>query len=372
MVRTSWNWDVLHDVIEGTKERVPAMSNAVLRFAEKYHKDHFGFGLNRGGAMLKNTLSNSVEQVYNDASVSLTNLHISVTDFIDKGQHVYRETSDHFMSVTVQDVMETLSVQSGNIVNYTQDQLNYFFHVARYFLRHVKFNVPGREQKLSVLQILQLAHQSVSRASEKVFRAFGSHLAELFGSIREVRFSPPGTDVDIDGSGVLDKTVSLVNFASHQLRLFALKGLRFLHKMVSNFGRAVFEKGQELVFYLQDENLVLAPKLNVIQKDIERFSQGYHQGVGVILEEYKELSKLKVHQVYEAVNVERLNNDTRQVITAFQSHLYGGIDQLMILLEQSSQITAPYVQVSNNHMDVAVPLPFQWRSFSEWPRQLRF
>lgn len=371
VVLTSWNWDVLHDVIEGTKERIPAMSNAVLKFADKYHKDHFGFGLNRGSAMLKTALSNSVEQLYNDASVSLTNLHTSVTDFIDKGQYIYRKNSDHFMSVRVQNIIETLSVQSEKIVNYTQNQLNYFLHVVRYFLRHVKFNVPGREQKLSISQIWQLAYQSVSRALEKVFRSFSNHLAEIFGSIRQVRFSPVGTDVVIDGSDILDKTISLVNVASDQLRLLAHKVLRFLHKMVSNFSRAAVEKCQDLLFYLQDENLVLASKLNVIQTDIEKFSQEHHKVVSIILNEYKELSNLKVQQVYEALNMERVNNDTRQVITTFQSHLYRGIYNLMNLVEQTSQITAPYVQVNNNNMDVQVPLPFRWRSFSEWPGQLR-
>lgn len=372
MVLTSWNWEVLHDVIEGTKERIPAMSNALLNFADKYHKDHFGFGLNRGGAVLKNALSDSVDQLYNDASLSLTNIHISVTDFVDKGQHIYRKTSDRFMSVRVRDVIETLSVQSGKIVNYTQEQLNYFLHVARYFLRHVKFNVPGREHKLSVLQILQLARQSVSGALEKVFGSFSDHLAEISGSMRQVRFSPLGTDVVIDRSDILDKTISLVNFASDQLRLLTLKGLRFLHKMVRNFGGAVVEKCQDLLLYLQNENLVLASKLNLIRTDIEKFSQEHHKDVSVILAEIKKLSKLKVQQVYEALNMERLNNDTRQVVTTFQSRLYGGIDKLMNLVEQSSQITAPYVQVNNNNMDVEVPLPFQWRSFSEWPRQPRF
>lgn len=348
------------------------MSNAVLKVADKYHKDHFGLGLNRGSAMLKNALSDSIEQVYNDASVSLTNLHVSVTDFTDKGQHIYRKISDSFMSVRVQHTIETLSVQSGKVVNYTQEQLNYFLHVVRYFLRHVKFSVPQREQKLSVLQIWQLAQQSVSRTLQKVFLGFSSHLSEIIGSIRGVWFSPLGTDVVIDGSDILDRMTSLVDFASDQLRLLVLKGLRFLHQMVSNFGRAVVEQGQDLLLSLQDGNLVLASKLNVIQKDIEKFSQECHNEVSIILTEYKNLSNLKVQQVYEALNMERVNNGTRKVITSFQSHLYGGIDKLMNLVEQSAQITAPYVQVNNNHMDVEVPLPFQWRSFSEWPRHLRF
>lgn len=372
MVHTSWNWDVLHDVIEGTKERIPAMSDAVLKCTDKYHKDHFGFDLNRGSVMLKNAFSNFVEKVYNDASASLTNLHISTAHFIDKGQDIYRKTSDRFLSMRVQNIIETLTLQSGKIVNSTQEQFNNFFHVVRYFLRHVKFSVPGREEKLSVLQILQLAHQSVSRASQKVLQSFTSYLEEICAYIRQVRFIPLGTDVVIDGNDVLDKAISFVNFAHDHLRLLADKGLHFLHSVVNDFGRVIGEKGEDLLLYLQDENLAIASKLDAIQKDIVKSSQEYHKEVHIILHEYKELSELNAQQAYRALNMERVNNDTRQVIATFQSHLYGGINNFMALIEKSSQIAAPYVKVNNNNMDVEIPLPFQWRSFSEWPRQLRF
>lgn len=371
MVRTSWNWDVLHYFIEGTKERIPVMSTAVLRFAEKHHIDHFGFGLNRGRVMLKNTLSNSVEQVYNNASVALTNLHVSVMGYIVRGHHIYRKTSEHFMFLRVQNIIETLLVQSEKIANYTKDQFNYFFHVVRYVLRHVKFNVPGREQKLSILQVVQLARQSVSGALDEVFGSFSSYLVEIFGFIRQVRLSPPGTDVFIDGSEILNKTISFITSASDQIRLLTHKGLRFLHKMVSNFGRALVKKGEDLLMFLQEENLVLLSKLGLLQTKFVTFSQENQQEINIILSEYKELSNLKVLQAVEALNMERLNNDTRQVITNFQFYLYRGIDKLMNLVEQNSQIAAPYVHVNNNHLDVEVPLPFQWTSFNEWPRQLR-
>lgn len=371
-VHTSWNWDVLHDAIEGTKERIPAMTDALLKFADKYHKVHFGFDLNRGSVMLKNALSNFVEKVYNDASVSLTNLHISVTYFVDEGQNIYWKTSDRFRSMRMQNIIETLSLQSGKIVNYTQEQFNYFLHVVRYFLRHIQINVPGREEKLSVLQILQLPRQSASRASERLFQSFASYLEEICGYIRQVRFIPLGTDVVIDGNDVLDKATSFVNFAYDQLRVLAHRGLHFLLNIVNNFARVFAEKAEDLLFYLQDKNLVIASNFYAIQKDIVNSSQGCHEEVHRILHKYKELSNLNIQQAYQALNMQRANNDTKQVIATFQSHLYGGINKLMDLIEQSSQITAPYVKVNNNNMDIEIPLPFHWRSFSEWPRQLRF
>lgn len=371
IVHTSWNWEVLHSVLEGTKDRIPAMSDALLKFTDKYHKNHFGFDLNRGSMMLKNALSNVIEKVYHDISVSLTNLHISMTYFIENGRDVYWTASDRFMSVRMQNIIETLSLHSGKVVKYTQHQFHYILHVVQYILTHAKYSMPGREE-FSVLQILQRAHQSVSRATGRLFQSFASCLREICAYIRQVCFILTGSDVGIDGNDILDEAISSVNFVYDQLRLLAHKGLHYMHRLVNYFASLMAEKGEDLLLYLQDENAVIALKLDAIHKDITQSTQEYHTVVNITLNQYNELSKMKINQAYEALNMEWLNNNTRQVITVFQSRLYGGLNKLEYLIEQSSPSTARYVKVNNNNMDVEIPLPFYWGSFSEWPRPLRF
>lgn len=371
MLQTSWNWDFLHEVIEGTKDRIPAMSNAVLKFMNKYHIDYFGFDLNRGAMKLKNTFSNFIQRAYHEVSMSLTNLYISIRNVNDQGQEIYRKTSDSLMSMRMQDITETLSLEYGRIVNYIEDQLHYFLHVVRHFLRNTKLAVPGREEKLSGLEMLHLAHRSASRASERVFQVFANFLEKISSYIRNVEFALPGTGTVINGNDVMDKVMSSVNFAYDQLKLSERKGLDFLHKIVYDFGQMIAKKGENFLSYLQDENIVISLKVDAIHKDIMKSSHKYYKEANIILEEYKELSNFNIQQAYQALNMEQVNNGTRQVIDIFQSHLYGGLNEFVDLMRRTSQNTTPYLKVSNTKMDIEIPLPFLWRSFSEWPRLLR-
>ncbi|KAA8582378.1 hypothetical protein FQN60_009118 [Etheostoma spectabile] len=88
MLQTSWNWDFLHDVIEGTKNRIPAMTNAVLKFINKYHTAHFGFDLKRGGMKLKNVASDAIESVYHEVLVSSTTLQNIINHLSDQGKDI--------------------------------------------------------------------------------------------------------------------------------------------------------------------------------------------------------------------------------------------------------------------------------------------
>lgn len=358
-------------MIEGTKDRIPAMSNAVLKFMNKYHVDYFGFDLNRGTMKLKNTFSNFIQRAYHEVSMSLTNLYISIRNVNDQGQEIYRKTSDSLMSMRMQDITETLSLEYGRIVNYIEDQLHYFLHTVRHFLRNTKLAVPGREEKLSGLEMLHLAHRSASRASERVFQVLANFLEKISSYIRKVEFTLPGTGTAINGNEVMDKVISSMNFAYDQLKLSERKGLDFLHKIVYAFGQVIVKKGDNFLSYLQDENIVISSKVDAIHEDIMKSSQKYYKEANIILEEYKELSNFNIQQAYQALNMEQVNNDTRQVINIFQSHLYGGLNEFVDLMRRTSQNTTPYVKVSNTKMDVEIPLPFLWRSFSELPRILR-
>ncbi|KAG7226132.1 hypothetical protein INR49_014226, partial [Caranx melampygus] len=107
ILHTSWNWDFLHDVIEGTKDRIPAMTIAVLKFINKYHVAHFGFDLNRGGIKLKNTVSNFVERVYQGVLMYCNTLQSAVKRLAEQSRNMYIEASDSLMSMSVRNSAES-------------------------------------------------------------------------------------------------------------------------------------------------------------------------------------------------------------------------------------------------------------------------
>lgn len=163
ILQTSWNWDFLHDVIEGTKDRVPVMTDAVLKFINKYHTAHFGFDLNRGGMKVKNTVSNVIERAYHEVPLSFNTLQNSIKHLSDQGRDTYRKASDGLMSVSAQNAINGLAREARRVLKSIKDKIYVLLDASAQFLSNTKFTVPGSEEKLSSLEMFQRARQYVSK-----------------------------------------------------------------------------------------------------------------------------------------------------------------------------------------------------------------
>ncbi|KAM3595280.1 uncharacterized protein V6R79_021014 [Siganus canaliculatus] len=369
IIQTSWNWEFLHDVIEGTKERIPAMTDSLLKFINKYHVAHFGFDLNRGGLKLKNTVSNAIERAYHEFPFSA--LQNSIKQLGDQGKDMYTKASDSLMSMRTQDVIDKLIHEAGRFVRYSKDNIYALLHEARELLTSTKFPVPGSEEKLSSKEMLQLAHQSVSRVTDRALERFETLMWKISRNIREIEFTIPGTAVVVNGNEILNKLKSSAGFVYDQLKVSLHKGLDLLHRIVNKFIQVIAEKGDNIILYLNNENVEIASQVDAIHTNILQSSKHHIEEVKRSWAECKDLTKQKIQEIFNDLNMEHLNNGTHELIDIFQSHLYGELNEGIDLMRRASQSTTPYIQVSNKKMDVEIPLPFLWKSFNEWPRRVR-
>lgn len=367
----SWNWDFLHHLFEGTKDRIPAMSDTVLKVINKYHMDHFGFDLNQGGIKLKNTVSNVIERAYHEAPMSFNGLQHSIKHLSDQGRDMYREASDSLMSMRFHSILDMLSNNARGVYRYSEDKIYAFVDAAKQFLRKIKFTIPGTKEKLSGLEMLQLARRSVSRATDRAIQRFSSLMEQIFRYMRDVEFTIPGTDVIVRGNEIMDNLSSSMTFEYNKLKFSVDRGFDWFRRTINDFILAIAEKGQNFITYLQNENAVIASEVDAIHTDIMQSSIQHIQEAEMRVAEYRDLTNLMIQEAYRALNMERVNNDTKEVISIFQSHLYGGLNDFVDLMRRTSQSTAPYIKVSETKMDIEIPLPFIWKSFSEWPEQSR-
>lgn len=364
----SWNWDFLHHLLEGTKDRIPAMSDAVHKVINKYHTDHFGFDLNRGGIKLKNSVSNVIQRAYHEATMYFNGLQHSIEHLSDQGRDMYREASDSLMSMRLHSILDMLENNARRVYRYSEDKVHAFVDAAKQLLSKIKFTLPGTKEKLSGLEMLQLAHLSVSRATDRAIQRFSSLMEQIIRYIREAEFTIPGTDVVAHGNEIMDKLSSSVTFEYNELKF---SGFDLFRKTINDFIHAIAEKGQSIITYLQNENVVMASQVDAIHTDIMQSSIQHNQRAKIRVAEYRDLTNLMIQEAYHALNMESVNNDTKEVISIFQSHLYGGLNEFVDLMRRTSQSTAPYITVSETKMDIEIPLPFIWKSFSEWPKQSR-
>lgn len=346
ILQMSWNWDFLHHLFEGTKDRIPAMSDAALKVINKYHTDHFGFDLNHGGIKIKNTVSNIIERAYHKAPISFNGLQHSIKHLSDQGRDMYREASDSLMSMRLHSILDMLAHNARGVFRYSEDKVYAFVDAAKQLLSKMKFE-----------------------KTDRAIQTFSSLIKHIFRYIREVEFTIPGTDVVVHGSEIMDKLSSSMTFEYNELKFSVHQGFDLLRKTINDFIHAIAEKGQSFITYLQNENAVIASQVDAIHADIMQSSVQHIQEAKIRVAEYRDLTNLMIQEAFNALNMERVNNDTKEIITIFQSHLYGGLNEFVDLMRRTSQSTAPYIKVSKAKMDIEIPLPFIWKSFNEWPKQ---
>ncbi|XP_070836043.1 apolipoprotein B-100 isoform X2 [Chaetodon trifascialis] len=371
ILQMSWNWDFLHDVIEGTKDRIPAMTDAVLKFINKYHTIHFGFDLNRGGIKLKTTVSYIIDKAHHEIYLPSYTLQNSIKHISDQGKGMYMTVSDRLISMRMQNVIDSLAHEARQVLKCSVDKIYALLNAITQILSDTKFTVPGSEENLSSLEMFQRARRSVSRATDRAIQRFASIMEEISRYIREIEFTMPGIDVVVNGNELMDKLKSSTGFVYDKLKHSVYGMLDLLHKTANNLVEVIAEKGENFITYLQDENLKMASQVDAIHADVLQSSKQHIEKTKKFVSEYKDLAKLKIQEAYNAFNKEHLNNNTKNLISTLQSHLYGGLNESVDLMRRTSHSTAPYIRVSNKKMDIEIPLPFLWKSFSEWPKQSR-
>ncbi|XP_056282268.1 apolipoprotein B-100 isoform X2 [Pseudoliparis swirei] len=346
ILQTSWNSDFLHKVIEGTKDRIPSMTDAVLKFINKYHVAHFGFDLNQGGIKLKNTVSNVIERAYHEVPLSFNTQLNSIKHLSDQGKD---------MSMSLQGVVDRLAHMIRKVLKISEDKIYVLLDAVTQLLSDIHLTLPESEEKLSSMEMVQRARRSVSRATDRAIQRFSGIVENISRYIKGIRFTIPGTDV-IDGNEIMDNLMSSMKSVYDQFRNSVARGFDFFHKTVHDLFQVIAEKAEDLITYLKDKNIEIAYQLDAIYADVLQYSNQHTEEAKRYVAEYKDNAKLMIQEAHNALSIERVNNNTQEFISILQSNLYSGLNGSIPLTSS----------VSNKKMEIL--LPFLWKSFSEWPQ----
>ncbi|CAN9502027.1 unnamed protein product [Ophioblennius macclurei] len=363
--QTTWNWDFFHDAIEGAKDKIPEMREAVLKFLNKYHTYHFGFDLNRGGMKLKNTLSNVIERAYHETPVSFDAVQDAVYNLGDQGRDFYRKTSDGLMSMSAEGFPESLSDQMRHSQRIVMDLLDRI----QEFLQDT--TIPWGDGAVPLDEILREARRSAETALDRTLNTIAGYVSDINHRIQTTEFSIPGTNIVFKDVDVLNELNFFLKSATKSIIGFSEAVVDFAMKTAEGVFQAVKENAGDVLVDLKNQNAKLSSQVDSVHADVRQFAKQYGEKAKNLAVEYKDLAKLQIQDAYNHLTMERVNAGLRDLITDLQSILYNGLNELGDLIRKASQSTAPYVRVSNKKMDVEVPLPFFWKSFGDWPTHYR-
>lgn len=334
------------------------MISAILKFINKYHTAHFGFDLNRGGVKLKHAISNLVEQVHHRVSVLFTTAQDLIQTFADRGNDTFLKVFDSSMSTDLKDFIEMMLFQIKTAFRHIPVRVEELLSPVTEFLTNKKFTFPGSERKLSIVQMFEEAHQAASESFGVASQLFFRLLEKISAFIGSIEFTIPETDVSFKGHKLVDNVNAEIHAVKHYLR----------SKMDM---QVITDKADSLYAYLKDQNTEVTPQIEAFYKEILRSSKQGADEARRLTAEWKDLLKLKLHETYDALTMEAVNSGAQQFITVLQSNASEALSESVDLMRKVSQNTAPYVRVGKEKVDVEIPLPFLWKSFNEWPTQLR-
>ena len=364
-MHTSWNIEFLHDFIEGLKDRLPAITEAVLKFINKYHTAHFGFDLNRGGMKLKNTLTNAIDQVHQDVAVSVNALQ-ELIEWLGS-QTKYKQAFDNIMTINVL-VRNSVSDKVGQFSKHGEQVVEDTLDATFTFLRNIKLSLHGFDEKLTGLEMYQQAHHSISMGIDRAIQRFARLMNTIWNTvtsnIRGIEFTIPGTDIVVSGQQILEELMSawksLLDQKAQAVQIWSELSLEKLFQSISDVLQMCMNKVKELIASLRAEKPELASQIDGIYtggENILKSSKQLIENAKKHLSQYKDLAKLNIQEVFNGMSMKRVNSDLEDLISIFQSHLYGGLGEFISLLEEVIQDTESYVRFSRKKLDIYIPLP---------------
>uniref|UniRef100_A0A3B5M0X4 Vitellogenin domain-containing protein n=1 Tax=Xiphophorus couchianus TaxID=32473 RepID=A0A3B5M0X4_9TELE len=346
VLQTSWSWDSVNNMIRGFKDRIPLITNALIKFLNKYHTLHFGFDLNRGSVKLRNAVLNLVEKIHRELQAFVSMTQDSVQTAADRGKNAYLEVSDILRFTNMVNLTDILMDEVRGGLKHTWHSTEVLLCPVRDFLENKNFSVPGSGEKMSIMEM------------------FSSVMKGISEQIRRTAFAVPGTDNVLDGNKIMETVKRDVAAMLHH-------AMEFLQRTLKDVLQLLAEKAEHLRVYVEDQNLKVSPLVQLVHRNIRTFSRQQTDQAQTFVSAYKDLVQLKVHEAYSDFSMENVNSATKGFISTLQSNLSQTVSESLNVMKTASQSAAPYIRVGKEKLDVEVPLPFLWKSFSEWPTLLR-
>uniref|UniRef100_A0A3B1IGJ9 Apolipoprotein B n=1 Tax=Astyanax mexicanus TaxID=7994 RepID=A0A3B1IGJ9_ASTMX len=380
-LQTSWQLNGFFDLLNGFKEKLPSITAALHDFINKYHRAHLGLDLNRAALKLKNSVSNSIDRAYNQLPKAMDAMQNSIEYLSQQSTEMVKRTVEKMPEINLQEMSSRVSNNVKELLKSYEKNVKVLLEAVMKFLSETKFHLPGLEEKLTGQELYNRMRRSVSAAVKRAASRFTGLMETIADSVSKhisgVNFRLPGTDVVINGGEFLKDLKAAVRSAQDQI-IQAMKKwegvkLEKLLQNLSNFVKLCIQRAGEFIASLKVEEFEeLSARVGGIYTDVrnrpvmQEISRQI-EAAKVNAADYRDQAKVRVQELYNEISLERLNSDMSEVISAVENRLRSNADDIIEYAKKSSEFTQPYVRISSRKVDVDIPLPFYWNSFSDWP-----
>lgn len=300
-LQTSWNMRPVDDMTLGLVDKVPVITASFANLVNKYHKSLFGMDVESAAQELKRTVYGSIGEAY------------------------------HRVAMPQSPNMTSLSVIFRNVVRQCNRNMQAVFNSADLALSETYILLPGLNETLTVPQLWERTVESIFY----VLKMCAHFLGAITGHFSDIKVLMPFTENALTWKEYQE------TFEENIAQMEA-----FMENLDMNTFRDYFHFILQLVEYIFG---------NLISEYLDPFwaifSKFYSKALISV--------KTKMEDVQAQINIEQLNEVLQDIISAITVHLGAfGSEVIHALQQLAPEDMQTYMQISNNHMEINIPLRF--------------
>ncbi|XP_069092107.1 apolipoprotein B-100 [Pleurodeles waltl] len=309
-IKTNWKEEAAADILSGTKDKLPQMSDAIYNFVNKYHNEHLGMDLKSASQKMKNSIGNSIDEAYQVATNQIDDFEQKLRAAASKAEEKYHSVRDKAEQM-YQDQASPLDYMqiralffdtSINLMKEYQKQIKDLITAAIKFLKVTKFQLPGQTKQYTGEELYTMAVEQLIQKTQQYSDALIQYVTEL-------EITVPGTETNIQGKQVIEQIKKLLKDFQQKLRkaLNTLKKINWEDKLkqISQFLQETFKR-VEVIFQslksIKYENVnIQAQEMyrNVIDSDYGRQLEAFVGDMEEFASQMREMSQRVLQDISE-------------------------------------------------------------------------
>ncbi|KAM9316095.1 apolipoprotein B-100 [Gastrophryne carolinensis] len=264
--KLNWREEAAQDVLNGLKERLPKMSDAIYNCVNKYHQEHLGMEMKDASRLLKEQLQSEVSSMYKSTSQQIDKMEYQLrtaargasgkyVELVNKAQQLYQQPPD--MSLYLRDDGQIYD-KSITVIRGYQNTMKDVIDAAVTFLKSTKFQLPGQTQRYTGEEQFAMGMKWATSTIETCIQKIQQFLDGIIQSFNNINIKLPGTNTVIEGRQV---TMAIKEFLQNlqqiakkiiaDLQYFSLeRNLQQLKSLIQDAS----QKSEKLIEALKSKN----------------------------------------------------------------------------------------------------------------------
>ncbi|XP_072354971.1 apolipoprotein B-100 [Scyliorhinus torazame] len=416
-INMQFNWanDVTTDMVNGLKERIPRMIQAIYKCVNKYHTEHLGIEMSVVSSKGKDLIKLGVDEAFTKARNRIKEVGIFLQSTVDTASQyqkvkeatnkLFKRAADKVANVDFEQKVTTLLDAISNLTQEYQSKLKDLIEAAIKFLKYTKFQLPGLADQYTGQELYTMSINHGTQLFVKFDNIVKDHLENAVEYIRELEFNMvPGNNSTIKASEILSQLggslkqvlTKVIDVLTKMSRLDVEQYLNFLKSYIQTWSEDLINANVASANILKQEVKFITNSTEYFNTYFKYSLTGFQEfGKGTIPEyiktvneflnrtfsdinnqipAYKRTIKTKLDEAILKLNepYEELIAQGAYAVNVFIENFSKFTEQLFRFLEQiANKLTDGmelYVKKQPGQLIINVPHPLKWKSFDDVPQ----